>query len=525
MTLLLQPSRIQQAVVPRPTYTSSDDESGLESGPCYSEKSLDDDKPLQSSIPNDSSDTDLSIAYERFLAGNPEYRTTHAIDDLRRTDYKRLANSGETYVDWMGGALYPERLVRAHTEFLCTRVLANTHSGSNPSALSHECASAAREAVLRFFHAPAEDYTVIFTPNASGALKLIGEAYPFQEGGAFVLAADSHNSVNGIRCFASAKGADVTYIPSTSQGGLDPEEARTLLASCSPRGRRPALLALTAQSNISNSKVPLAVADTAKALGYDVLLDAAALAPTSSLSLAQHPAIDALAVSFYKMFGYPTGVGALVARKDLLLRLKRPWFAGGTVDLVQVPGDLVTHAPELHEQFEDGTVDYLALAAVSDGLRLLAVYQPLLPLRLTCLLHYLIAEVQQLRYAGTNTAVVRVLSRPPKAPGDAGATASLEFLDPAGVTIPPDSVARSATRAGIALRTGCVCNPGGAAALLSVATNMAALPPGSTHESFEEVVGRALGVVRISLGLASNFEDVWRVVKWARGVAEHGVNT
>jgi molybdenum cofactor sulfurtransferase len=37
-----------------------------------------------------------------------------------------------------------------------------------------------------------------------------------------------------------------------------------------------------------------------------------------------------MAVSFYKMFGYPTGVGALVVKKSFLAKLQRPWFAGGT---------------------------------------------------------------------------------------------------------------------------------------------------------------------------------------------------
>jgi molybdenum cofactor sulfurtransferase len=67
----------------------------------------------------------------------------------------------------------------------------------------------------------------------------------------------------------------------------------------------------------------------ASSLGYDTLLDAAALAPTSTISLSKTP-VDAMAVSFYKMFGYPTGVGALVVKKSFLAKLKRPWFAGGT---------------------------------------------------------------------------------------------------------------------------------------------------------------------------------------------------
>lgn len=75
-----------------------------------------------------------------------------------------------------------------------------------------------------------------------------------------------------------------------------------------------------------------------------------------------------MAVSFYKMFGYPTGVGALVVKKSFLAQLRRPWFAGGTgkpqfyirsdftnhpiVDVVQVPGVAHTMSPHIHEQFE-----------------------------------------------------------------------------------------------------------------------------------------------------------------------------
>jgi selenocysteine lyase/cysteine desulfurase len=59
-----------------------------------------------------------------------------------------------------------------------------------------DCASEARKTALRFFGAPESDYDVVFTPNATGALKLVGESFPFAPGGRFVLSADSHNSVS-----------------------------------------------------------------------------------------------------------------------------------------------------------------------------------------------------------------------------------------------------------------------------------------------------------------------------------------
>ena len=67
-----------------------------------------------------------------------------------------------------------------------------------------------------------------------------------------------------------------------------------------------------------------------------------------------------MAISFYKMFGFPTGVGALVVKKSFLEQLRRPWFAGGNVRFVQVPGTLVNRAADLHEQFEVGLLQNLA---------------------------------------------------------------------------------------------------------------------------------------------------------------------
>jgi hypothetical protein len=137
----------------------------------------------------------------------------------------------------MGGAQHPESLVRIHSSFLNESIMGNTHSVSNryvisknisptllikltvSSKLSSQCAEEARDAVLSFFQAP-PGYTVIFTANATGALKLVGEAYPFTANSSYVLGADSHNSVHGIRTYATRRGAEAHYIPSTSTGGF-----------------------------------------------------------------------------------------------------------------------------------------------------------------------------------------------------------------------------------------------------------------------------------------------------------------
>jgi len=70
----------------------------------------------------------------------------------------------------------------------------------------------------------------------------------------------------------------------------------------------------------------------------------------------------------------------------------------------------------------------------------------------------------------------------------------------------------------ISLRTGCMCNPGGAAALLGTQDDMKLMRPGDTRKDREQARAQELGVVRISLGLASSFRDVRAVILFAEKI-------
>ena len=63
-----------------------------------------------------------------------------------------------------------------------------------------------------------------------------------------------------------------------------------------------------------------------------------------------------------------------------------------------------------------------------------------------------------------------------------------------------------------------MCNPGGAAAILGIGAEMEKFSPGITYGDFENIVGRELGVVRLSLGLVSDFSDVHRLLRFVREV-------
>jgi hypothetical protein len=184
------------------------------------------------------------------------HRRTAAIDALRAAEFARLDAQGEIYLDYTGGGLYAAAQVRAHAEQLLTRVYGNPHS-SNPTSLrASELVERCRVHVLRYFNAPPDDYAVIFVNNASQALKLVGESYPFDERSTFLLTFDNHNSVNGIREFARARGAQTVYVPVVppdmrADGGAVIERLDSL---ASPGAN---LFAYPAQSNFSGVQHPL----------------------------------------------------------------------------------------------------------------------------------------------------------------------------------------------------------------------------------------------------------------------------
>ncbi|HEX5439499.1 MAG TPA: aminotransferase class V-fold PLP-dependent enzyme, partial [Ktedonobacterales bacterium] len=339
----------------------------------------------------------LAEAEAAFRRETPNYATTSLLDDLRASEYGRLDQHGHVYLDYTGGGLYAESQVRAHMDLLREQVFGNPHSTNPTSMASTEHVHRARAAILAFFNASPDEYEVIFTQNASGALKLVGESYPFAEGDRYLLTFDNHNSVNGIREFACAAGASVTYTPVLPPDmRIDAETLEGNLQTAQPGKHN--LFAYPAQSNFSGVQHDLSWIARAHELGWDVLLDAAAFAPSNRLDLGQWRP-DFVPLSFYKMFGYPTGVGCLIARREALAKLRRPWFAGGTITVASVQGDKYYFA-DGPEAFEDGTLNYLSLPAIEIGLQhLQRIGMDTIHTRVTSLTGWLLRELAALKHS------------------------------------------------------------------------------------------------------------------------------
>jgi len=466
-------------------------------------------------IPETSSTAALREAEAAFRRAHPRYDDTTVLDELRRSDFARLDAGGHVYLDYTGAGLYADSQLAEHLDLLRHNVFGNPHSLNPTSAAMTELVEQARDAVLEFFRASRDEYVAIFTPNATGALRLVGEAYPFHPGDRFLLTFDNHNSVNGIREFARARGAETTYVPSEASD-LRVDEALLPRYLTEVGGDHHNLFAYPAQSNFSGVHQPLAWIEYAHAHGWDVLLDAAAYVPTNRLDLSRwHP--DFVVLSFYKMFGWPTGVGCLIARRDALAKLERPWFSGGTIVAAFVQREWYQSAPGA-AHFEDGTVNFLSLPAVGVGLRLLdRIGIETIHARVHALGSRLLETLGSLRHRdGSPAATIYG----PRDFDRRGATIAFNFLQADGRVVDERYVDRVADRHKISLRTGCFCNPGAGEVAFTISRETLVggeFGEGMTLDDYVEAIGLPSGgAVRASLGLASNLADVERFSAFAR---------
>ncbi|HEY2354743.1 MAG TPA: aminotransferase class V-fold PLP-dependent enzyme [Gaiellaceae bacterium] len=434
--------------------------------------------------------------------------------ELRRTDFARLDETGHVYLDYTGAGLYAQSQLDEHVALLRSGVFGNPHSVNPTSAAMTELVEAARAKTLAFFGASADEYEVIFTPNATGALRLVGEAYPFRAGDRFLLTFDNHNSVNGVREFAHARGAETSYVPMESS---DLRVADDVLSRYLTEvgGDHHNLFAYPAQSNFSGVQHPLEWIERGHEHGWDVLLDAAAFVPTNGLDLSRWKP-DYVCLSFYKMFGWPTGVGALIARREALTKLERPWFSGGTIVAAFVQRDYYQSAVG-EAEFEDGTVNFLNLPAVEIGLRFLE--------RIGCdrihehvqlLAERLLAILAGLRHSGGSPAATVY---GPETMERRGATIAFNFLHPDGRIVDERYVDRVAAKHSVSLRTGCFCNPGAGETAFTISRDTLVggeFGPGMTLDDYVEAIGLPSGgAVRASLGVASSDADLARFAEFA----------
>ncbi|KAI4183489.1 MAG: hypothetical protein LQ348_004681 [Seirophora lacunosa] len=429
-----------------------------------------------------------------------------------------------TYLDHAGTTPYAKSLMKDYCKMMQANLFGNPHSESPSSLLSTEVVETARHRMLRFFRADPAHFDLVFVANATAAIKLVGEGLR-DHGFWYGYHADAHTSLVGLRELAASSSkcffSDEEVDDWLARGALfhDEEKGKAYLTTMG-------LFAYPAQSNMNGRRLPLdwparLRKSRARAKGsVYTLLDAAAYVGTAQLDLSDHAsAPDFTALSFYKIFGFPD-VGALIVRKEAgHVLIQRPYFGGGTVDMViNSSGDTwkATKQGAFHEALEDGTPAFHGIAALNCALEVHARLYGSMD-NVSRHAGFLAAALYDQMSSLTHTNGRRLCTiykgktadyhdRRTQAP-----TIAFNVRDNQGQWIGKSYFEQLATKNGIQLRTGGVCNPGGIAFYLGMS-------PEEMRENYaegfrcgngiDEMNGKPTGIIRVGFGAMSNSKDV-----------------
>jgi molybdenum cofactor sulfurtransferase len=428
---------------------------------------------------------------------------------------------GLVYLDCMGSSIPSSTQLSNCLSELTQKALGNPHSQSQASQQTAKEIEMARHMVANHFVTSLDLYHVVFTSGATASCKLVSEIYPWEsrEGNSrtLVYANSSHNSVIGMRKFGRFKTFDSSF--------LEEKQLPNDLVEVLPGS----LMCFPAQCNFSGLKYSLENVTLWQKAGFKVLLDAAGLVGTSPLSLAEHRP-DFVVLSFYKMFGYPTGLGALMIRKDgdfsSQLSANKAYFGGGTVGAVLHDRDWHRLRQNVESSLEDGTQNFQAIAALKHGFAAIASIGGHLRIsrHVSALASILAYEMTQLKH-WNGASLVRIYGwRPNECVNTSplkmdeihqrhGGVVAFSLMKADGSWIGHNEVERQGAQCGFQLRTGCFCNPGSCRQYLGLSSESVIANYERGHRCWDEqdldpLSGAPMGAVRVSMGYFTRFCDI-----------------
>ncbi|CAN7098649.1 unnamed protein product [Brassica rapa subsp. narinosa] len=464
------------------------------------------------------------------------------INEIRETEFKRL-DQGVVYLDHAGSTLYSELQMENIFKDFTSSVYGNPHSQSDISSATSEIIADARRQVLEYFNASPEDYSCVFTSGATAALKIVGETFPWTQDSNFVYTMENHNSVLGIREYALGKGASACAVDieeaanQPSSGPFIKVKPRAVqrrntsqLQNEESRGDACNLFAFPSECNFTglrfnldlvnlikeNNEATLEGTPFAKSKRWMVLIDAAKGCATQPPNLSEFPA-DFVVMSFYKLFGYPTGLGALLVRNDAAKLLKKTYFSGGTVAASIADIDFVKRREKVEEFFEDGSASFLSIAAIRHGFKLLkSLTTSAIWMHTTSLSIYVKKKLQALRHGnGAGVCVLYGSENLNLSSHKSGPTVTFNLKRPDGSWFGYLEVEKLASLSGIQLRTGCFCNPGACAKYLDLSHSDLLSNVEAGHVCWDDndvINGKPTGAVRVSFGYMSTFEEAKKFI-------------
>jgi selenocysteine lyase/cysteine desulfurase len=369
-------------------------------------------------------------------------------------------------------------------------IYSSVHRGAGyKSRASSAAYEEARSMVGRFVGARDGQHQVIFTRNTTEALNLLAHRLDLTPDQIIISTALEHHSND----LPWRRVAPVRYVGVSAEGRLDLDHYLSLLREYAGRVR---LVAVSGGSNVTGYLLPIyQLAELAHAHGAEIAVDAAQLAPHRSIDigdLANSAHIDYLAISGHKLYA-PYGAGALIGRADTFARGVPLLAGGGSVQRVTPETVSWADGPGREEAGTPNAVGVIALAAACQALQ--AIGFAAIEAHETALIHYALDQ----------------LARVPSLwlYGDADPDGAAERLGVIPFCVEgydPHLVAAILSyEYGIAVRSGSFCAQPYVQRLLE--NEQIGCEPGQP------------GLVRVSFGLSTSFEEIDRLIGALRAIA------
>ncbi len=229
-------------------------------------------------------------------------------------------------------------------------------SATRAGATIQKTVDQARRQLAALFNARSPE-SISFAFNGTDALNLVLHGW-LRAGDHVVTSVAEHNSIlRPLKFLADRLGLNVDYVPTGSDGVIDPDDVRRAIRSDTR------LVALTHASNVTGAIQPVAdVSAMAAEQGVPVLLDAAQTAGHLPIDVEQLR-LGFLACSGHKGLLGPLGTGVVYVRPDLEPRLA-PLRQGGT----GTASDDETTAESGPDRYEAGNHNAPGLAGLAAAL-------------------------------------------------------------------------------------------------------------------------------------------------------------
>ncbi len=250
----------------------------------------------------------------------------------------------------------PPQMIEAMTRF-------NESIGGNPGRSGHRLSIDAARAVYEARELAAEvigapdPLSIAFTKNATEAINcvMLGLLKP---GDHVVTSSMEHNSVMRPLRFLERQGVELSIVPCSPTGELDPEDAMRTMR------RNTKAIIVTHASNVTGTLLPVdALAGIAHEHDALFVVDASQTAGCIPIDVIG-TSIDILCFTGHKSLMGPQGTGGFYIRKGIEGRLP-PLMHGGTGSA----SEFEEQPDFLPDRFESGTPNAIGLAGLAAGIR------------------------------------------------------------------------------------------------------------------------------------------------------------